>query len=168
MDIGSILLLLSVLLLVAFLVGRPLLETDAEVPSQEELDAFAIWAERDRILDALEELDFDHRLGKISKEEYPLRRQLLMKEGAEVLKTLDLMEDDQPVEGDPVEAAIAERRAASSRPAARPVAVDDEIESLIAARRREKTDQSGGFCPQCGQAHLASDRFCSKCGAALA
>ena len=44
---------------------------------------------------------------------------------------------------------------------------DDEIESRVAARRSERRDKSGGFCPNCGKAILVSDKFCPHCGRAI-
>jgi hypothetical protein len=77
------------------LVARPFLRDPA--PTDDRLDApepqeelrVALAEERDRALAALKELEFDHRTGKISDEDYrelvgPLRRR-----AAEALKALD-------------------------------------------------------------------------------
>jgi hypothetical protein len=77
------------------LVARPFLRDPA--PKDDRLDApepqeemrVALAEERDRALSALKELEFDHRTGKISDEDYrelvgPLRRR-----AAEALKALD-------------------------------------------------------------------------------
>jgi hypothetical protein len=77
------------------LVARPFLRDPA--PTDDRLDApepqeelrEALAEERDRALAALKELEFDHRTGKISDEDYrelvgPLRRR-----AAEALKALD-------------------------------------------------------------------------------
>ena len=45
---------------------------------------------------------------------------------------------------------------------------NDELEAMLAARRKEKQSKSAGFCPQCGKPILATDRFCPACGKALA
>jgi len=90
-------LVLGALLAVAcvLLVARPFLRDPA--PKDDRLDApepqeelrVALAEERDRALSALKELEFDHRTGKISDEDYrelvgPLRRR-----SAEALKALD-------------------------------------------------------------------------------
>ena len=77
------------------LVARPFLRDPA--PKDDRLDApepqeelrVALAEERDRALAALKELEFDHRTGKVSDEDYrelvgPLRRR-----AAETLKALD-------------------------------------------------------------------------------
>jgi hypothetical protein len=183
MDIGSLFLILGLLVLVGLFVTRPLFEGGAIPVSAEEHERSALLAERDRVINALQELDFDYSLGKIPKEDYPAQRAALLQKGAEVLRKLD----DYQVEGsaagaeDRIETAIAARRA-DSLPVATtvpanggrrvPSAVnggqDDELEAIIAARRRQRNEKAGGFCPQCGGPVLKSDQFCPKCGEKLA
>jgi hypothetical protein len=78
---------------------------------------------------------------------------------------------------DRIERVVAERRAdakvraadsVASSATVSPVLPDgDEIETLIAARRRERSEKSSGFCPKCGRVVVKSDQFCSRCGASL-
>ena len=128
----------------------------------------ALMAERDSIILALQELDFDNSLGKIPAEDYPQQRAELMQRGAEVLRKIDLLSPKTASSGDAekrIEAAIAARRADSAVQASQSSGeVDDDLESLIAARRSERKEKSGGFCPNCGRPILASDRFCPHCG----
>jgi hypothetical protein len=190
MDIGSLFILLALLVLVGIFISRPLLERkDIKITSEdikEEHDHSALLAERDRTLDALEELDFDYAVGKIPEEDYPAQRSALIQRGAYILKELDRYEGTSPQEQAEtrLETAIAARRiavrqdsqaqpASASRSSAdtasltQTAVADDEIEALIAARRRKRSDKSAGFCPQCGNAVTKSDRFCSKCGTTL-
>ena len=179
MDIGSILLLLALLVLVGLFIARPLIDREAVVVSpeedQQEHEISTLLAERDRILTALHELDFDHALGKIPEQEYPPQRALLMQQGADVLRKLD--EYDQVAPATDIEArieeAIAERRAISvGQEEIVPesmlvIEADDEVEVQLANRKRTRQDKSAGFCPQCGRPVQKSDRFCPKCGYAL-
>lgn len=183
MDIGSIFLLLALLVIIGLFIARPLLdrETVTVTPEEDrkEHEASALLAERDRILTALEELDFDNALGKIPGGDYTSQRARLLKQGAEVLRKLDeLNEDtsDTDVERR-IEDAIAARRTTTSAvgeavvvqgPQAVMVDADDEVEVQLAARRRARQDKSAGFCPQCGRPVQQSDSFCPKCGHALA
>jgi hypothetical protein len=181
MDIGSLLLLLALLVLIGLFIARPLLnrETETATPEedQKEHELSTLLAERDRILTALEELDFDNALGKIPSDDFANQRAQLVSQGADVLRKLD------EFNGDPSDAAI-ERRIEEAIAARRittagvgetevmpqPVLVDadDEVEVQLAARRRSRQDKSAGFCPQCGRPVQQSDRFCPKCGNALA
>lgn len=169
MDAGSILLILSVALLVGFMVARPLFEQRTIRNMVHDHERSSLLAEREQVLDALQELDFDHTLGKITEEDYPGQRADLLRRGAEVLKRLDALEAEAPAlaVSDAVEKAIADRKASANGGPRQPVAADDEIERLIASRRRDLARRPTGFCHQCGQAVHQSDKFCSKCGASL-
>ena len=183
MDIGSILLLLALLVPIGLFIARPLIDrqSDEFTPQddQQEHEISTLLAERDRVLTALHELDFDHALGKIPEQDYPVQRALLLRRGAEVLRKLD--EYDQVAPANDMEArveqAIAERRAMSGSQTEvvaenfSPVLVaeaEDEVEIQLAQRRRARQDKSAGFCPQCGRPIQKSDRFCPNCGFAIA
>lgn len=47
-------------------------------------------------------------------------------------------------------------------------ALEDQLEALVADRRRARPDQSAGFCTKCGQPIRKNDLFCSRCGAKVA
>jgi len=67
---------------------------------------------------------------------------------------------------DQIESAVAARRAdLSAAPAS--VRDDDDVEALIATRRKARKEKSGGFCPRCGKPILVSDRFCPHCGKSI-
>lgn len=165
MDIGSILLIFGILVLVGLYISQPLVQRKATFVSQEEHDYSALLAERDRILNALQELDFDYHLGKIPEESYPSQRSVLLQHGANTLREIDEFHgeiaDDHINER--IEAAIDDRRGSQEK--AEPIPdQDDELETMIANRRRARNGKSGGFCPQCGNPVQRSDQFCSKCG----
>ncbi len=163
MDLGAFFLILALVLLVAAILARPFIQhahPALEAPQAgENLDhqRSELLAERDRLLVALQELEFDHELGKIAAEDYPAQRAVLRQAAADVLRRLDqlaLETNDDSVSAPP--------------PLENPVeTTDDEIEAMIQARRRNRKEKSGGFCPACGKAVLKSDRFCSSCGAPL-
>ena len=178
MEIGSLFLILALLIPVAVYIARPLLEPEAAAATLEEdlqeHELSYLLAERDRILTALEELDFDHALGKIPEGDYQPTRERMLMQGAEVLRQIDELD---PEKADPdlerrIETAIAERRAATAGGGASPQAMvvdaDDEVELQLAARRRAREGKSAGFCSQCGSPVQESDRFCPKCGNTLA
>jgi zinc-ribbon domain len=178
MDIGSIFLILGLLVIVAIFISRPFFERSTSEVSQAGHEQSSLLAERDRVLDTLQELDFDYALGKIPEADYPVQRAVLLQEGAQILRLLDTYEAEAPDTAAEarMEAAIAARRVATAPQAAgangsaiRLVAAspDDNLEALIANRRRGRSEKSSGFCPQCGKPIQQSDRFCPKCGASI-
>ena len=169
MDIGSIFLILAVLIPVVLYIARPLMERSATEVTIEEHQYSALLAERDRLLNAVQELDFDHALGKIPESEYPAQRASLMRSGAEVLRQIDEYEgvSTESEADDRLEAEISAHKIERL-----PYDPDDDLETLIANRRRSQKEnnqpKTGGFCPQCGNCVQESDQFCPKCGNSLA
>lgn len=88
MALGSIFLFLALLVLVALFVARPLI---ADVGEERPLDnENSHWlAERERVLDALAELDADWQLGKVPEDIYKIQREQLFSKGAQALAQLD-------------------------------------------------------------------------------
>ncbi|RPH59497.1 MAG: zinc ribbon domain-containing protein [Chloroflexi bacterium] len=177
MEIGAIFLLLAVVLLVTLFVARPFIEhRRVSVISSDEHELSSLLAERDRLITALQELDFDHTLGKIPTEDYPSMRADLMRHAADVLQKLDAhtSPNGQASAGNGdaesrIEAVIAARRAdaAVQKSAASEPASDDDLEALIASRKAARKEKSAGFCPKCGKPVLRSDRFCPHCGKSI-
>jgi hypothetical protein len=89
--VGAVLAVGCVLLVALPYLREPKAENDRLIePDELEQRRLALAEERDRTLDALKELEFDHRTGKISDRDYrelvgPLRRR-----AAEALRALDL------------------------------------------------------------------------------
>ncbi len=173
MDIGALLLLLALLVLIFLYLAAPMQQLRgqrSQAISTEEHELSSLLAERDRLLNALQELDFDHVLGKIPAEDYPVQRAELLQHGADVLRQIDAHRglSNQPEAEDRVEAAIAARRAdAAVQSESAETLDDDDLESLIASRRSDRKEKSGGFCPHCGKPILRSDRFCPNCGKSI-
>lgn len=172
MDTGSILLVLSVTLLTAMFIAKPLIEKRAGPISAIESKYSSLLAEREQVLNILQELDFDFKLGKIQEDDYTVQRTQLLQKGGETLMALEAIEAEirksRPKVSDAVERAIADRRAAAASGPKQPLVADDDLERMIAARKRDRNEKSAGFCPQCGQAIQQSDKFCSRCGATIA
>ena len=173
MELGALFLVLAVGLAVSLFVSQPFLQRRARKITAEAHEISALMAERDRVINALQELDFDFNLKKIPAEDYPVQRAELLQKGADILKKLDdLTPASQPASNgnaaaDRIELAVAARRAdLSAAPAG--VRDDDDVEALIATRRSARKEKSGGFCPRCGKPILVSDRFCPHCGKSIA
>ncbi|MDW8327608.1 MAG: zinc ribbon domain-containing protein, partial [Anaerolineales bacterium] len=136
----------ALLIGVAFFVLQPFLEQRA-LREKRVTEVEALNAEREALLIALRDLDFDHATGKITTEDYAPQRAELVARGVAVLKRLDELG------------------------ASAPASLDDEIEQAIARRRAraaQRKGESGVTCAKCGAALDAGDRFCSNCGARVA
>jgi hypothetical protein len=184
--LGSLFLVLALIVAIALFIGRPFFSTMQNEASEVSIAADSLehrrsglLAERDRILGALQELEFDFTLGKIPAEDYPDQRAELLRKGSFVLRQLDSLqpnvEQSSSVE-DRIEAAVASRRVDGvQRKDAQPAVVaekpavraKDSVEDLIASRRRQRQEKAAGFCPRCGRPVSKSDKFCAKCGATL-
>ena len=154
MEPQVILYLLVVMSLVGVFVSRPFWRAIRSSQTDDYSRSFLL-AERERLLTTLQELDFDHSLGKIPEEDYPIQRAELLRQGAEVMESLERQVD-------------ANADAPIPMPEKTPRHVDDDyIEDLIAKRRSARKEQTDGFCPNCGKAVLPSDSFCPGCGTSL-
>lgn len=161
----SIFLALGIAVFVARYLYAPLLERRARRVTAEEYELSTLLAERERTLSALQELDFDYKLGKVPEEDYPTQRASLLQKGAAILKRLDELtpQAGHSSKDADIERAIASRRRKISASSL----TDDDIESLVVNRRKKRITKTAGFCPKCGKAVLESDKFCPSCGKLL-
>ena len=178
MDIGSILLGLALLVVIAFVVARPLLE-HASVTDTPTSPAEQLLAQREQVLTQLRDLDFDHAMSKINEVDYAAQRAQLVAQGVALLKQLDALGAPPAAQAagapdDEIEAAVARRRGRSTLPA-KSEGLEAQIEARVAARRAGPPAASNKpaqtdvvFCGQCGTQAQPGDRFCARCGAPLA
>jgi hypothetical protein len=161
MEIVSIFLLAIVLALVILFVSRPLAKDQRRLSMANGQERSSLLAEREKLLDSLQELDFDKTLGKIPEEDYSRERNILLQKGADVLRRLDSI---KPV--------INSREDRKIRPSSPDLKItipmtDETLEDQLAMRRRTLKTRTAGFCPNCGKPVLQADTFCSSCGYAL-
>lgn len=155
MDAIVFILLAAVLIGAAFyLVALPLLrEVRRQAPAapvvseQERLSE--LLAQRDAAFQALRELSFDYKVGKITDDDFAAFEANLKQNAAQSLRALDQWEAEADSELDDVmeEAILTRRSALLMQPSAEP---------------------DGRTCVKCGRPALEGDRFCGGCGAALA
>ena len=168
MEIAAILLTFGVTILVGLYLYAPLLERQGRRVTAEEHELSSLLAERDRVVNSLQELDFDFKLGKIPEGDYPAQRASLLQKGADILRGIDSFSPQSGSAQDTesrIEKAVAARRADASVKQAE--LTDDDLESMIVSRRKNRKSTSAGFCPKCGKPVLTSDKFCPSCGKSL-
>ena len=127
--------------LVCIFVFRPFLTTKGRIGERDAGPGGGIplVEEREALLDAIRELDFDHRMGKVEEEDYRETRSRYENRAVELMRVID--ENAGPTPG-----------------------IEDRIEEEIAALRNKDT----AACAGCGCATPEGARFCPQCGAALA
>lgn len=162
MEIGAILFSLAMILLVAAYVLKPLAGTERGGYSSPGRRLSALQAERDRVLDSIQEIDMDHAMGKVPEEDYQRQRQVLALEGAEILRKIDELQ------------RIGKR---TIEPGAEPngKTPEMELEAAVAQLRGKPLpansqtieSDSRGACPECGEGIFHGDRFCANCGVTL-
>ncbi len=114
MPLGTLLLTLALFLLIALLVGLPLLDKKTpalQPPSlRDQLEA-----ERVNIIRSIRELDFDHKTGKMDNDDYKALRETWVKRGADILRELDQQKLAHADADDEIEAEIQKRAAKLKR-----------------------------------------------------
>jgi hypothetical protein len=140
-DLGSVLFGLAMAVLVAAYVLRPV--AAGRQASQAGGQISSLQAEQEHLLDALQELDLDHYMGKVLDKDYRPQREALTLQGVQVLRRIDELQGTSGPQ-DSLEAKL-----------------EAAVESLRTVARSEAR-----FCHQCGSRVLPADQFCSRCGAA--
>lgn len=155
MDIGALLVVAAILIFVISFIVKPFREDMSEARSGASHDISQLLSERERLMTAIIELDFDHELGKVLEDDFKNQREDLSARTVLVMKELDeIRGTDNTVS---TEVLIKSKRYKA-----------DDIEKMIAARKKLKSKASKTiFCSECGTKTITGDKFCTSCGAAL-
>ena len=161
MDISAIFFILAILIIVGAYLYAPFLRGYGHHITLEEHELSALMAERDRVLSALQELDFDFKLGKIPENDYPTQRTSLLQKGADVLRKIDELTASDS--SSPSRKNMKRTKKSSTKAKI----TDEDLEEMISARRKTRKSKFKGFCPNCGKPVMVTDRFCPSCGKSL-
>lgn len=161
MEILSIFLLLLVLGAITFFLASPYLNRPRRIKvGNKDTERSTLTMEREKILSALDDLEFDSSMGKIPSEDYPILRAELMHKGVEILRKLDALTAESPIQ--PMKSITPVNEIKTAREIS-----DEDLEASLARRRANRKEKTGGFCPKCGKPILLTDVFCPSCGNAL-
>jgi hypothetical protein len=94
---------------------------------------------RDNALAAIREAEFDHRLGKLSDQDYGLLRAGQEERALAAIAAIAAVDEASPIERNALQRGVARRRAVGRH----------------------------GFCSACGSAAPGDARFCKACGKSL-
>ncbi|MCJ7718058.1 MAG: zinc ribbon domain-containing protein [Anaerolineales bacterium] len=151
MAFSSFLIVLVIFVLTGSIIVRPFLVEQhtgsPDVPQKYD----SLLADRERLLSAIEDLDLEFELEKISSKDHSRNRDILLAEAAEVLVQLDKLE----------------KRVPKNKRISSPTESGDDLEEMIETRRRELKGDKSSFCSNCGKAVKLEDQFCGQCGEKL-
>ena len=112
--------------------------------------------QKQAVMSALRDLDFDFGTGKVSEEDYVSLRAQLVTEAAEHIQSEESIEDEQ------IETMISARKASLSKgQECSNCGTAVEAESRFCSQCGTSMENN---CPSCGKAVQAADIFCTACG----
>lgn len=151
-------------------IAHPLLRPSRSEPAAVPLNGRRreeLLSQRDAAYSGIRELDFEHQLGNLSRQDYEDLRARYRDRAADILQQLDALERE--------EIAACQQGGASRSPDG---GAQDEIEQALASLRQQRggkafsspgrmyTRTAGSACPTCHQPVDRGDRFCGNCGTA--
>jgi hypothetical protein len=151
MEFSSLLIVIFIFILSGIFILRPFLVEEKSTKRSGSARIDPLVAEKERLLLAIEELDLEFELEKISSQEYNRNRDILLSEAAEVIKQLDKYQ----------------KTGSGKKKASAPPETDDNLERMIHQRRLQLRGEKSLKCPKCGKAVDKGAQFCSHCGEAL-
>jgi hypothetical protein len=149
MTASALIIVLFIFILTGLIVLRPFFDKDYGKQKASSGVYDSLLAEQERLLSAIEELDLDLELKKISSTEHELDRQNLLTQAADVLRELDKYSK-------PKKSKVKSDKTVSS--------TDDDLERMIEKRRKQIQAQRTEICSNCGEKIEPGDQFCSQCG----
>jgi ribosomal protein L40E len=118
--------------------------------------------QRQAVLLALRDLDFDYQANKVAEEDYQTLRAELLSEAAQLLQNQDQQKEDT------IEALIQSRRKAKAvTPKVSPPQPQKGQVEALCQNCQAPLPEDARFCSKCGQPIQAGDIFCRSCGAAV-
>ncbi len=152
MEFSSLLIVIFIFILSGVFIMRPFMVEEKSTKGSGSSRTDSLIAEKERLLLAIEELDLEYELQKISSEEHNRNRDILLAEAADVIKQLD---------------KIQKPGSSKKKKPLTPAKVDDDLERLINERRQQLKNEKTLKCPSCNQVVSEGAQFCSHCGEAL-
>jgi hypothetical protein len=130
---------------------------------------------KDTVLEAIKELEFDYRTGKLSEEDYQRFDQRLRRQAIGLIQQIEKLAPESAGLDDPLEAEIARRRKTRDGNVTPIPEPTSKPSSVVAPRAVEpKAGEWAGelnvmgspsrFCTNCGHRTEAGHKFCANCG----
>jgi hypothetical protein len=150
-------------LLAIYFAVSPLLKAGRASLVVEDDKLVELLGRKDAVLQAIKDLEFDYRVGKISQEDYERIDQRLRRQAIGLLQQIEKVAPASASLDEQLESIIAQFRQTSR--AATPVT--NGVPTSTPSAAQSPVGQSARFCTQCGKPVEAGHKFCAYCGTAV-
>ena len=116
---------------------------------------------KDATLQAIKDLEFDYRVGKMSEEDYQRHNQRLRRQAIGLMQQIEKVAPATASLDEQLEIIIAQFRQTTGAAASTPANGDNAAASPA-------TSGATRFCTQCGKPVASDHKFCAHCGTPIA
>ncbi len=149
-------------LLAIYFAVAPLLQAGRATLVLEDDKLVELLGRRDSIMQAIKDLEFDYRVGKISQEDYQRLDQRLRRQAIGLMQQLEKLSPTSASLDEQLESIIAQFRQTTVAPALA-VSASSRATPVVTSTR-----QAIRFCTECGRPLEAGHKFCAYCGTPIA
>jgi rRNA maturation endonuclease Nob1 len=151
-------------LLAIYFAVSPLLQPGQATLVMEDDKLAELLGRRDSVMQAIKDLEFDYRVGKMSEEDYQRLDQRLRRQAIGLMQQLEKVAPASVSLDEQLESLIAQFRQTSTAPALG-VAVNGNTNAPAIPAT---SSQATRFCTECGKPVEAGHKFCAYCGTPIA
>ncbi|BAM02042.1 MULTISPECIES: zinc-ribbon domain-containing protein [Caldilinea] len=160
----ELLVALAISSLAILAVAWPLLKKEAPLALVDDDRLLELLHRKEQVLQAIKDLEFDYRVGKLSEEDYRLYDQQLRRQAISLLMQIEKIAPESAQLDASLEQEILQRRRV---PGEAPLPVDGnqtDMTFLSSTSTAEKQANLHRYCTQCGHPLEPSHKFCAMCG----
>ncbi len=147
-------------LLAIYFAVSPLLQAGRATLVLEDDKLVELLGRRDSIMQAIKDLEFDYRVGKISQEDFQRLDQRLRRQAIGMMQQLEKLAPTSSTLDEQLESIIAQFRQTSVAPTLLPAPTTPTAVLLA--------PQANRFCTECGKPVEVGHKFCAYCGTPIA
>jgi hypothetical protein len=149
-------------LLAIYFAVSPLLQAGRAAMVVEDDKLVELLGRKDATLQAIKDLEFDYRVGKMSQEDYQRLDQRLRRQAIGLMQQIEKVAPESASLDEQLESIIAQFRQTSLPSTPAPSVPTSTASASPSA------SNSARFCTECGKPIEAGHKFCAYCGTAVA